>query len=82
MGIHLKENCKHIGNIKIDPINKKHGTGEYGIMMGDKDEWGKRLNSTALKNPSLIIEASLKFGAQCVVVIIDYKKDDNGNYFV
>ena len=39
--IHLKENGKHIGNIKIDPINKKHGTGEYGIMMGDKDEWGK-----------------------------------------
>jgi len=39
--IHLKENGKHIGNIKIDPINKTHGTGEYGIMMGDKDQWGK-----------------------------------------
>lgn len=39
--IHLKKNGKHIGNIKIDPINKKHGTGEYGIMIGDKTEWGK-----------------------------------------
>jgi len=39
--IHLKENGKHIGNIKIDPINKRHGLGEYGIMMGDSDEWGK-----------------------------------------
>ena len=39
--IHLKENDKHIGNIKIDPINKRHGLGEYGIMMGDKIEWGK-----------------------------------------
>jgi [ribosomal protein S5]-alanine N-acetyltransferase len=39
--IHLKENGKHIGNIKIDPVNKKHGTGEYGILMGDKNEWGK-----------------------------------------
>lgn len=39
--IHLKENGKHIGNIKIDPINKKLGTGEYGIMMGDKCEWNK-----------------------------------------
>lgn len=40
-GIHLKENTKHIGNIKIDPVNKRHGVGEYGIMMGDVEEWGK-----------------------------------------
>jgi ribosomal-protein-alanine N-acetyltransferase len=39
--IHLKSNDKHIGNIKIDPINGRHGTGEYGIMMGDRSEWGK-----------------------------------------
>jgi len=39
--IHIKESGKHIGNIKIDPINKRHGLGEYGIMMGDSDEWGK-----------------------------------------
>lgn len=40
-GIHLKDNNIHIGNIKIDPINIKHGTAEYGIMMGRKSEWGK-----------------------------------------
>jgi ribosomal-protein-alanine N-acetyltransferase len=40
-GIHLKSNGKHIGNIKIDPINAVHGLGEYGIMMGDRNEWGK-----------------------------------------
>lgn len=39
--IHIKENGKHIGNIKIDPINFKHKYAEYGIMMGDKAEWGK-----------------------------------------
>lgn len=39
--IHLKSNHKHIGNIKIDPVNTKHGFGEYGIMIGDKNEWGK-----------------------------------------
>lgn len=39
--IHLKSNGKHIGNIKIDPINRRHGLGEYGIMMGDTLEWGK-----------------------------------------
>lgn len=39
--IHLKENNKHIGNIKIDPVNTRHGFGEYGIMMGDRSEWRK-----------------------------------------
>lgn len=39
--ITLKSNGKHIGNIKIDPINFKHGFGEYGILMGEKNEWGK-----------------------------------------
>ena len=39
--IHLKSNDQHIGNIKIDPVNTKHGLGEYGILMGRKSEWGK-----------------------------------------
>ena len=39
--IHLKSNNKHIGNIKIDPINHRHGFGEYGILMGERSEWGK-----------------------------------------
>jgi len=36
-----KDNGNHIGNIKIDPVNERHLTGEYGIMMGDKESWGK-----------------------------------------
>jgi ribosomal-protein-alanine N-acetyltransferase len=32
---------QHIGNIKIDPINFKHGWGEYGILIGDQSYWGK-----------------------------------------
>jgi len=39
--IHLKETGKHIGNIKIDPVFRVHGLGEYGIMIGDKAQWGK-----------------------------------------
>ena len=39
--IHLNHNDKHIGNIKIDPVNLKHGLCEYGILLGDKNEWGK-----------------------------------------
>ncbi|MFL0162050.1 GNAT family N-acetyltransferase [Aquirufa salirivi] len=39
--ITIKENNLHIGNIKIDPINQKHGLGEYGILMGDRNNLGK-----------------------------------------
>lgn len=34
-----KSQKKHIGNIKIDPINWHNKVGEYGIMIGDKAEW-------------------------------------------
>lgn len=39
--IHLKDTNKHIGNIKIDPIDDETRAGEYGILMGDKQSWGK-----------------------------------------
>ena len=39
--IHLKDSNKHIGNIKIDPINNELNSGEYGVLMGDKTNWGK-----------------------------------------
>ena len=38
----LKKNQKkHIGNIKIDPIDFKDLSGEYGILIGEKSEWNK-----------------------------------------
>jgi len=40
------------------------------------------INSAAIKNPKLISQASNKFGAQCVVVAIDVKKNASGKYEV
>lgn len=37
----LKETNRHVGNIKIDPIDLKSLSGEYGIMIGDSSVWGK-----------------------------------------
>lgn len=39
--IHIKQSNKHIGIIKIDPIDESTVSGEYGILIGDKTEWGK-----------------------------------------
>ncbi len=40
------------------------------------------VNSSAVKNPFLIKEASEKYGAQCVVLSIDAKKDIDGTWKV
>lgn len=46
----IKTNTKeHIGNIKIDPIDEKRKSGEYGIMIGNKLEWGKGYANEASK---------------------------------
>ena len=40
------------------------------------------INSAAVKNPELIRVAAKEFGSQCVVVAIDGKRDENGNFKV
>lgn len=40
------------------------------------------VNSAAIKNPSLITEAAMKFGSQCVVLAVDAKKNAQGRYDV
>lgn len=39
---------KHIGNIKLGPINWHHKFGEVGIMIGDKASWGKGYATEAI----------------------------------
>lgn len=55
--ITTKNESNHIGNIKIDPVEIKHGICEYGIMMGDKNEWGKGYAKEASK---LVIDFCFK----------------------
>ena len=40
------------------------------------------INSSAIRNPQLISEAAQKFGSQCVVVAIDAKRNEYGNWNV
>jgi ribosomal-protein-alanine N-acetyltransferase len=44
-----KSSNVHIGNIKIDPIHNTHKYGEYGILIGDKNYWGKGFAKEASK---------------------------------
>ncbi len=40
------------------------------------------VNSAAVKNPTLITDAAMKFGRQCVVVAVDAKRNSAGRYDV
>jgi len=44
-----KEKNKHIGNLKIGPINKNHRFAEIGIMIGEKEYWGKGYGQEAIE---------------------------------
>lgn len=48
-GIFLSGEKRHIGNIKIGSISKKHAVADLGLAIGDKSEWGKGYATEAIK---------------------------------
>ena len=48
MAIIDKRNNKHIGNIKLSAIDEIHRRAELGILIGDKDYWGKGVATEAI----------------------------------
>jgi RimJ/RimL family protein N-acetyltransferase len=49
LGIFFKKNNKHIGNIKLEPIDFKNRKATLGILIGDKNYWGKGIGKEATK---------------------------------
>ena len=45
----LKNGHRHIGNIKLGPINWIHRTGDIGLLIGPQDCWGKGYATEAIK---------------------------------
>lgn len=48
-GIFLKENDKHIGNVKLEPIDFEEKTSYFGMLIGEKEQWGKGLGTEATR---------------------------------
>ena len=44
-----KATNKHIGNIKLGPINWIHRYGDISLLIGEKDYWGKGLATEAIR---------------------------------
>lgn len=49
LAIILDKDGRHIGNIKLGPINKRHQFAEMGIIVGEKDLWGKGYGTEAIE---------------------------------
>ncbi len=47
-GIFLRDG-KHVGNIKIGGVNFVHRYAEIGLLIGDRDQWGKGLGREAIE---------------------------------
>ena len=43
-----QENDRHIGNIKLGPINWIHGFGDISLLIGEKGYWGKGIAAEAI----------------------------------
>ena len=53
LAIVLRDGDRHVGNIKLGPINWIHRFGDIGLMIGAKDCWGRGIAAEAI---SLLVE--------------------------
>jgi RimJ/RimL family protein N-acetyltransferase len=49
LGITLNMDARHVGNIKLGPINAHHRRGDVGLLIGDRSVWGRGIATEAIK---------------------------------
>lgn len=78
----MLETVKKVAEVCFIPFTVGGGIKElqdfFDLLKSGADKIS--VNSAAIKNPQLISEAANKFGAQCVVMAIDAKKNSAGKY--
>ena len=48
LAIVLRDGDRHIGNIKMGPISRIHGSADVGLLIGEKDCWGRGYAAEAI----------------------------------
>lgn len=49
LAIVLKQGDRHIGNIKLGPVDRPHRRSDMGILLGERDCWGQGLAREAIE---------------------------------
>lgn len=65
IGIFLKKNNKHIGNIRLFNFHKVHKRVELGIMIYDKSQWSKGYGTEAIIAIEKYVFNTLKYHKIC-----------------
>lgn len=47
--IELLEDGRHVGNIKLGPVEWRHGRGDIGIIVGERAVWGRGIATEAVR---------------------------------
>ncbi len=47
-GIFVGGTGTHVGNIKLGPVSEQHGSASIGLVLGDRNAWGKGYASEAI----------------------------------
>jgi RimJ/RimL family protein N-acetyltransferase len=58
LGIFLRENALHIGNIKYEPVDAEQGYAVMGILIGDPDWRGKGVATEVIEASALWLQAN------------------------
>jgi len=81
IAIVCKKTDKHIGNLKLEPIDFKHKKATLGVLIGDKKYWGSGYGTDSLKvvlkycfNNLNILRVNLGVYAEHKAAIKLYKK--------
>jgi [ribosomal protein S5]-alanine N-acetyltransferase len=48
-GIFLKDNDRHVGNIKVGPVKQNHSLADISLLIGERDCWGKGIATDAIR---------------------------------
>ena len=48
LGVFCRDDGRHIGNIRLGPINRHHAHANIGILLGDRGSWGLGFASEAI----------------------------------
>lgn len=48
LAVILRQIDRHVGNLKIGPVDSHHGTANIGILIGERDCWGRGIASEAI----------------------------------
>lgn len=59
LGIWSRELGRHVGNIKLGPVDRHHRSGEIGLMIGDRGAWGRGIATQAIAMMSEIAKHEL-----------------------